>query len=329
MRGSRSERLSDMNEAAINKDLESNDAVAYVPLDQIPLEWRPPEQSPRLKSWAPCPSEFMGTIAASLGPENQPLTIGLIETHNRLALCSERLKQSYLEWFDPMGPPGSHAHVHYRSPQDEHRRSTIQSAMVVDYEAFLVFLDVALELHARAVGVFVGREKMTWKHMLQAAEEESAARPAWLPAETARAVRHLQRTAIYARNKAVVHPRLHYVAVRTDETGNISYLRLPTRPPSQVMLTELDGLLRRHYQLRENAEIGRNGFAPVIGISLLDKISGDLDDAERKSLEHLRDGVGYELPSVREIAETMDTLFSGLVEYFGERARQSRDQRTS
>ncbi|WP_152648563.1 hypothetical protein [Streptacidiphilus anmyonensis] len=296
----------------------ANDGVPYVPVDDIPIEWRPAEASPRLKCWAAFPVDLLGTIGTSLGPDHEPLTIAIYETQRRIVLCSQRLKQAYLEWFQPSGPPGMHAHVHYQSPRDEPKRSTIESSMVVDYEAYLVFLDVALDLAAQAIGVLINDPKMNWKKLLKLAEQEPL--PEWLSNDSAHAVRHLQRTALYARNNAVVHPKLLYSVVRTDNTGDVSYMRLPTVPPTEEMLTSLNNLVHRHFDLVEGARVGVNGFGPVIAMSLLDRASSKLSDDERKEVDGLRRTVGYTLPSVRDIAEAAETFLAGIVTFFGDRA---------
>jgi hypothetical protein len=308
----------------VDPDHVLNDGVPYVPLEDIPLEWRPPECSPRLKCWAPFPVELLSTIASNLGRDHQPLTVALLETQSRIAMCFERLKQAYLDWFQPAGAPGLHSHIHYQSPRDEPRRSLIHSSMVVDYEAYLVFLDVALSLTAQAIGVFVGDLKMTWQKLLKLSEQHPL--PEWLAEDSAHAIRHLQRTALYARNHAVVHPKLLYAAVRTDETGNVSYMRLPTTPPTSETLADLDTLLRKHYELREGAKVGENGFEPVVAMAQLDRISSKLSQGDRVELERLRRAVGYMLPTVRDTVEATETFLSGIVEYFGERARRWREE---
>lgn len=319
---------------ATEASVKSGDEV-YVPVEEIPLEWRPPEFSPRLKTYAEFPVDMLGTIAASLGRDNVPLTLAIGETMSRIAVCWTRLKQSYLEWFEPMGPPGLHAHIDYRSPQDPIRRSIIQSSMVVDYEASLIFLDVAFDLTAQAVGKFVGRP-MSWQKLLAEAEKPGAAREEWLYPEVARAIRQIQRTVLYARNKAVAHPGSHYVGLRTDNTGNVTYLRIPVEQPSANIVTRLEALLRAKYSLRDGAkldasvvEASGDVVPPWLAITWLDKIAGDLDDAERVELQQLRELVGYALPSVREIAETSETLLSGLVRYFGDRAAKRRTETAS
>jgi len=307
----------------------------YVPIDDIPLEWRPPEFSPRLKTYADFPVEMLSTIGASLGHGDVALTLAIGETTNRIAVCWTRLKDSYLEWFEPMGPPGVHAHLHYRSPQEPVRRSVVQSSMVVDYEASLIFLDVAFDLIAQAVGKVVGRT-MSWQKLLAEAEKPDAERAEWLSTDVARAVRQIQRTVLYARNYAVAHPGHHYVVLRTDNTGNVTYLRLPVDQPGPEVIARLDALLRSKHPVRDNfridpsiADSSNDAVPPWLPIAWLDRIAGDLDDAERRELQELRELVGYTLPSVREIAEASETLLSGLVQYFGDRAAQRRNEAAS
>jgi hypothetical protein len=237
-------------------EIGGNDGVPYVPVEEIPIEWRPPEFSPRLLSWAPLPVGPFFQIALGLGKEHEPLAVALTETTRRLALCSRRLRESYLAWFEPTGPAGTHAHLHYRSPQDPRRRSEVESAMVVDYEAYLVFVDVALELVARSVGLQVDGKELSWRKLLREVERPSDQRPGWLPDDSARAARQLQRTALYARNKAIVHPNLHYVGLRTDNVGNVTYLRLPASTPSQHDIAQLDALWRSKCDLKDGVEIG-------------------------------------------------------------------------
>ncbi|HET6916361.1 MAG TPA: hypothetical protein VFH56_09770 [Acidimicrobiales bacterium] len=306
-------------------------ASDYVPVDDIPLEWRPPEFSPRLKSYGEFPIEMLGTIAASLGRDNEYLTLAIGETAHRIAVCWTRLKDSYLEWFEPMGPPGLHMHIHYRSPQDPMRRSIVQSSMVVDYEAALVFLDVTFELTAQAIGTFVGRP-LTWQKLLAEAEKPDADLEEWLHPDVARSIRHIQRTVLYARNKAIVHPGRHYVGLRTDNTGDVTYLRVPMETPDAHSLTRLEALLRSRYELREGlavdptiVETKGNAVPPWMVITWLDKVAGDLGDAERIELQELRELVGYSLPSIRDIAEVSDTFLSGIVQSFGDLALERRE----
>lgn len=298
----------------------------YVPIDAIPPEWRPPEYSPRLRSYATFPVEMIGTIAASLGRDNEILALAISETMGRVSVCWSRLMSSYLEWFEPMGPPGTRAHLLYRPPHDEPRRSTIRAQMVVDYEASLVFLDVLFELTAQAIGKFVGRP-MKWRTLLTAAEVSDQDREQWLSAEVARAVRQIQRTVLWARNKAIVHPSRHYVGLQTDKTGNVTYLRLPTEPPSASIMTKLEALLRGKLPDRKATHIDASitkasdrAVTPWMAVNWLDQVAGDLDANEREELQQLREAAGYALPSIREITEVSDVFLSGVVQYFGDRA---------
>jgi hypothetical protein len=50
-------------------EIGGNDGVPYVPVEEIPIEWRPPEFSPRLLSWAPLPVGPFFQIALGLGKE--------------------------------------------------------------------------------------------------------------------------------------------------------------------------------------------------------------------------------------------------------------------
>ena len=299
-------------------EVSGNSGVPYVPVEEIPIEWRPPEHSPRLMSWAPLPNWFTW-LSHGLGEENAPLAVALTETTNRLALCSQRLRESYLGWFEPMGPAGTHAHVHYRSPQDPTRRSQLQSAMVVDYEAYLVFLDVALDLVARAIGIHSGAREMSWRQLLRDAEKPDGQRPSWLPDDSARAARQLQRTALYARNKAIVHPNLHYVGLRTDNVGNVTYLRIPASQPSAEDLAKLDALWRSKYDVRDSVVIGEDPQGWLV-VQMLDRISGDLDGVERKQLEGARDAVGFALPSVPTITRDLEALLAGICTALAEAA---------
>jgi hypothetical protein len=197
----------------------------------------------------------------------------------------------------------------------------------VDYEASLIFLDVAFDLTAQAVGKFIGRP-LSWQKLLAEAEKSDTDRGEWLAPDVARSIRQIQRTVLYARNYAVAHPGSHFVSLRTDETGNVTYLRIPVEKPGSDVIARLETLFLSKRSLREGVtidasivEASGDAIPPWLVITWLDKIAGDLDNAERVELQQLRELVGYALPTVREIAETSDTLFTSLVQYFGDRAR--------
>ncbi|MET8622805.1 hypothetical protein ABZW30_03410 [Kitasatospora sp. NPDC004669] len=60
-------------------------------------------------------------------------------------------------------------------------------------------------------------------------------------------------------------------------------------------------------------------------MSLLDQVSSKLSGEERTDVDALRRAVGYLLPSVRDIAEVSERFLSGIVVYFGDRARRRRE----
>jgi hypothetical protein len=218
-----------------------------------------------------------------------------------------------------MGPPGVHAHLHYQPPHDESQKSHLATAMVVDYEAALVFLDVALSLTVQAVGVLVGRPRLTWSDALAEANKPPGERPVWLDDDAAFATRQLQATTRHARNRAVVHPKLHYVAVRTDNVGNVTYLRLPTTAPEQTDLEALDSLWHRSFAVREGVHAGVDASAIHV-VEQLDQLAGRMSPEDATLMNGLRDRIGYALPSLRDIAADVRTLLQSLINYLDARS---------
>ena len=85
----------------------------------ITLEWLPPVQSPRLKCWQANDFDTWRILANDILVSKPGIGSPLLASISRLDLCWRRLRDDYLNWFIPQGPLGTHAHVHYSTPEDK------------------------------------------------------------------------------------------------------------------------------------------------------------------------------------------------------------------
>lgn len=75
----------------------------------------------------------------------------LVTTIERMRLSWDRLREDLGELFVPSGPPGTHAYHHFHAPADPGARERAVGVCAADYETFLVYLEIPLQLSTRCV----------------------------------------------------------------------------------------------------------------------------------------------------------------------------------
>lgn len=277
------------------------------------LEWLPPDRSPRLKCWKTIDFDAWRSLAHDICSANPGIGSPLLTAIARLALCWKRLRDDYLSWFIPQGPPGTHAHVHYSQPADKEVKKDILEAMAVDYEAALVFLDTALDLTARGFGVLTGLAISSWKTLVTEAEKTSSS---WMSDNLKGVVKGLQRGALYTRNMAIVHPRENHTITWWDNTGNITHVRVPIISCEEAVLLELDDFWHRVMAVREECHVGDDGLPAWRFVEFIDLFcAAQFDDADRRLLFDFREKIGFASPGTYVIAPAVDMFVSELVAF--------------
>jgi tetratricopeptide (TPR) repeat protein len=190
---------------------------------------------------------------------------------------------------------------------DPDKRRELVDACVVDYESALLFLDVALDATARGLGAASGLASSAWPRLVVLAENGHS-----LPPRLAEDVLYLQRTVLWARNKAIVHPQDHMLEVSWDTVGNLSFWRIsPSLNGSDA--TRLDELLHRiRPDLPTTAQVG-NGVPAYMALTWIGARAGTLSTADRKLFEELRTALGFQLPPPPAIAAAIERFLEGVV----------------
>ena len=240
----------------------------------------------------------------------------LTGTLPKLVTSWERLRQDLNDLFIPVGPWGTHAHHHYRSPIDP-ERANILVACVVDYESALLFLDTALDATARGLGASGAVPVRRWTDLVNVAEAGDS-----FSTETNRDILYLQRTVLFSRNKGIAHPSDELVEVTHDSFGNITFWRL-RETPDWSRLGELDALLHRtRPDIRLDAHVGLH-VSPELALTWIGGQAGDLTPEDRKLFEQLRAGLGYWLPGPYDVAPTVNRFLEGVIADLTRRGRGS------
>jgi Flp pilus assembly protein TadD len=230
----------------------------------------------------------------------------LIAAIERMRLSWDRLRADLGELFVPSGPPGTHAYHHFHAPADPGARERAVNACAADYETFLVYLEIALQLSTRCISGPAGLPMQNWKTLAEAASRGDPG----LAADARDQILYLQRTVLYARHKGIVHPRDHFSFVSFDNVGNITFWRLAPEP-DDTLLAELNALLHEvRPEIRPDAEVGRD--IPVhLAFTLVGSVASRVTDPER--LLALRDELGYTLPGPNEVAPAVDGMVDAFI----------------
>lgn len=219
----------------------------------------------------------------------------------------DRLGDDIDELFQPSGPPGTHAAHHYHGPVDPNVRERVLAAAVADYESSLMYLDVALQLSVEVLHNLGVLSYRSWKKLVLAAEsgEEGFA------SKAREIVLYLQRTPLYVRNDAIVHPRSMLPMASHDNVGNLLLFRFSPKPPSSDDLHELNTLVHSVMgEIKADAAVGPD-IDPKMALNWLGTCSHVVDDW--KALNRLRETFGFCLPGAREIGPRVDEMVSHFI----------------
>lgn len=262
----------------------------------------------RRLSWAPINFRRWNNVALVLGELKGSLSFNLGTAIRGMKVSWERLGDDIDEFFQPSGPPGTHAAHHYHGPIDPDVREAVLAAIAADYESSLMYLDVALQLSVEALNDVGILNQSNWKKLVRDAEsrEESFASRAH------DIILYLQRTPLYVRNDMIVHPRAMLPVISNDNVGNLSMFRLSRQTPSDYDLHELDTLIHSvKKEIRADAAVGRN-IDPKIALNWLGTLSYTVDDW--KELNRLRETFGFLLPGAYEIGPKVDAMINLFIE---------------
>lgn len=262
---------------------------------------------PSVLGWKALPTKRWDAVAWVLSAYDDGAANNLSGAVPKLRLAWTRLGEDLERFFIPSGPPGTHAYSHYHPPVDPDARRELVDACVVDYESALLFLDVALDATARGLAAASGLSCPTWKRLVALAEGGRSLSP-----QLAEDVLYLHRTVLWARNKAIAHPKDHLLEVSWDAVGNLSFWRLS--PAFSVTdLTRVDQLLHRvRPDIPPNAQVGQ-GVPVYLALTWIGTCAGTLSADDRRLFEDLRSALGYQLPPPHEIADAVSRFLEGVV----------------
>lgn len=259
-----------------------------------------------LLSWKPVNFDRWLCLAGATSGNTPVEASNLVAAIERMRLSWDRLRDDLGELFVPSGPPGTHAHHHFHAPADPSARERVLNACAADYETFLVYLEIALQLSTRCISVPAGLTMQNWKTLAEAAARGDPG----LATDARDQILYLQRTVLYARHKGIVHPRDHISLVSFDNVGNITFWRIAPEP-DETLLAELNVLLHQvRSEIRPDAEVGRD--IPVhLALTWVGSVASRVTDPER--LEALRNGLGYTLPGPYEVAPAVDAMVDAFI----------------
>jgi Flp pilus assembly protein TadD len=230
----------------------------------------------------------------------------LVAAIERMRLSWDRLRGDPGEPFVPSGPPGTHAYYHFHAPADPGARERVLGACAADYETFLVYLEIALQLSTRCIGGPAGLAMQNWKTLAEAAERGDPG----LATDARDQILYLQRTVLYARHKGIVHPRDHISLVSFDNVGNIAFWRVAPEP-DDALLAELNVLLHQvGPEISPDAEVGSD-IPAHLALTWVGSVVSRVADPSR--LEALRDGLGYTLPGPNDVALAVDAMVDAFI----------------
>lgn len=257
-------------------------------------------------SWRPINFDRWLGIAEAASDAARVPSSNLVAAIERMRLAWDRLQEDLDELFVPSGPPGTHAYHHYHAPADPGLRERVLNACAADYETFLVYLEVALQLSTRCVSGLAGLPLENWKTLAKAAERGDPG----LAADARDQILYLQRTVLHARHKGIVHPQTHLSLVTFDNVGNVAFWRVAPEP-DYGMVGDLDTLLHEvKAELRADARVGTD--IPVhLALTWVGSAASQISDPSR--LETLREALGYTLPGPRDVAHAVDTMVDAFI----------------
>jgi len=259
-----------------------------------------------LLSWRPVNFDRWLCLAGAISGAATVQASNLVAAIERMRLSWDRLRGDLDGLFVPSGPPGTHAHHHFHAPADPGARERALGACAADYETFLVYLEIALQLSTRCISGPTGLAMQNWKTLAEAAARSDPG----LATDARDQILYLQRTVLYARHKGIVHPRDHISLVSFDNVGNITFWRVAPEP-DDALLAEMNALLHQvRPEISPDAEVGSD--IPVhLALTWVGSVASRVADPAR--LEALRDGLGYTLPGPNEVAPAVDAMVDAFI----------------
>lgn len=122
-----------------------------------------------LLSWKPVNFDRWLCLAGATSDAAPVQASDLVAAIERMRVSWDRLRNDVGELFVPSGPPGTHAHHHFHGPADPGVRERVLNACAADYETFLVYLEIALQLSTRCTSGPAGLAMQNWKTLAEAA----------------------------------------------------------------------------------------------------------------------------------------------------------------
>ncbi|HZS14362.1 MAG TPA: tetratricopeptide repeat protein [Candidatus Dormibacteraeota bacterium] len=258
-------------------------------------------------SWKPINFDRWLCLAEACRDADPAGATNLATAVERMRLAWNRLCTDLGELFLPSGPAGTHAHHHYHAPADPDVRERVLNACTIDYETFLIYLEVGLQLSTRCVAAFGVLPMKNWSTLATAAERGDGG----LATDAQATILYLHRVALHVRHKGIVHPKDHLAAVSFDNVGNLTFWRLPLEP-DPALVSELDRLLHEvRPDIREDAKVGST-LAVQLALTWIGSVVHRVEDLQR--LEKLRDALGYTFPGPYEVAPAVDAMVDAFIQ---------------
>lgn len=214
----------------------------------------------------------------------------------------ERMAEDLNQLFVPSGPPGTHAAHHFHSPSDPTVRARVQASVVTDYESALMYMDTALNLSVQRLRTVGDHPYKDWGDLVKAAEKGQYG----LATEARDTILYLQRTPLYVRNNAIVHPGALLPLTGFDNVGNLFLHNVSTVVPSDAQMEELNNLVHEVLPwVRDDAKVG-DMISPWMALNWLGTAAFNVDDWPL--LNKLRQTFGFLLPGAQEIGPQVDRM---------------------
>lgn len=253
-------------------------------------------------SWKPINFERWTSFAFVLGELGGSSTTSLSRAILGMQVSWERMAEDLDQLFVPSGPPGTHAAHHFHSPSDPTIRARVQASVVTDYESALMYMDPALNQSVQRLKTVGDHPYKDWGDLVKAAEKGQHG----LATEARDTILYLQRTPLYVRNNAIVHPGDLLPLAGFDNVGNLYLHNVSTVVSSADQIEELNNLVHEFLPwIRADAKVGEM-IAPWMALNWLGSVACQVDDW--RLLNELRQSFGFLLPGAQEIGPQVDRM---------------------
>jgi tetratricopeptide (TPR) repeat protein len=253
-------------------------------------------------SWKPINFDRWTNLAFMMTKLGVASTANLASAILGMRVSWDRMAEDLNQLFVPSGPPGTHAAHHFHGPSDPSVRERVLASVVTDYESALVYMDVALHLCVENLRTVSDQPYKDWGDLVKAAERETPG----LATNARDAILYLQRTPLYVRNDAIVHPQALLPLTGFDNVGNLLLRRVSVATPSDTQVLQLNDLLHEILPwVKDDAKVGIS-ISPAMALNWLGAVSFKVDDW--RLLNELRQAFGFLLPGAYEIAPQVDSM---------------------